>query len=83
MELKEKLLNFVIDDLFGDGTEVDADDNLLADGMIDSIGMLRLAAFIEESEGIKIAPGDFTIENFRTINIINQYISGLKTASNG
>ena len=52
------------------------DENLLADGMVSSLGMLRLVAFIEASYDIKVPPGDFTIENFRTLEALVTYLSG-------
>jgi acyl carrier protein len=77
MDLKMSLKNFIEQELLADGTEVANDDNLLEDGMIDSLGMLRLAAFIEEAHGVKIDPGDFTIDNFRSIDVIAAYFDSL------
>jgi acyl carrier protein len=50
------------------------DDNLLADGMIDSLGAVRLIAFIEERFGFQIPPKDLVIENFRTIHRLAAYL---------
>ena len=54
---------------------IDDDENLLADGMVDSLGMLRLVAFIEESYGFRVPPDAFTIEHFRTIGTLDAYLS--------
>lgn len=67
------LLDFLRDELLDDA-DVAADDNLLADGMVDSLGMLRLMDFIEQTFTLTVPPEDFTIENFRTIEILNEYL---------
>ena len=74
MALRETLQGFIADELVSDGAAVDLDDNLLADGMIDSLGAVRLVAFIEESFGFQIPPDDLTMENFRTINRLAAYL---------
>ncbi len=56
---------------------IDADENLLVDGMVDSLGMLRLIAFIEATYSVKVPPQDFTIENFRTASVLTDYLRGL------
>ena len=72
--VRDSLLLFVIDELL-DGESIGADENLLADGVVDSLGMTRLVLFIEETRGITISPEDLTIENFRTIAAISDYLT--------
>ena len=74
MEFKQTLTDYICEELLDDDEPVGARENLLADGMIDSLGMLRLVAFIEESFGFKVPPEHFTIENFRTIDAIESYL---------
>ena len=71
------LASFVVDELLEDFVEIGFDENLLADGMIDSLGMVRLVAFIEEKMAVAVPPEDFTIENFQTINRICEYLDTL------
>ncbi|MFK8013841.1 MAG: acyl carrier protein [Gammaproteobacteria bacterium] len=68
------LLDYIRDELLDDADDIAADDNLLADGMVDSLGMLRLMDFIEQTFGITVPPEDFTIENFRTIDMMIVYL---------
>jgi len=80
VEILQELRSFVSEELFGGDLVIEFDDNLLRDGMVDSIGMVRLVAFIEENYQINIPPEDFTIENFQSIKIIGTY---LQTRVNG
>lgn len=74
MKIIETLKAFVSEELL-DELPVEANDNLLSDGMVDSIGMVRLVAFIEEEYDLQIPHEDLIIENFRTIEIIGNYLS--------
>lgn len=74
MNIEEAIIKFVTEELLSSSVEVEAEDNLLADGMVDSIGMLRLVTYIEELTQITIPQEDLVIENFRTIKIITRYL---------
>ena len=71
------LAQYVAEEILADGTLVELDENLLSDGLVDSLGMLRLVGFIEASFEIKIAPDQFTIVNFRDLNVISRYVARL------
>ena len=58
------------------------DAELLSGEVIDSIGALRLAAFVEEEFQIDIQPSDFVIENFRSVAVIAGYV-GRAAAARG
>ena len=76
MNIREALRQYISEELLEEEeAPVEDDENLLADGMVDSLGMLRLVAFIEESYEISVPPQDFTIENFRTIETLDNYLS--------
>lgn len=74
MNIREALRQYISDELLDEEAPVEDDENLLADGMVDSLGMVRLVAFIEESCGIRVPPEDFIIENFRTIETLDTYL---------
>jgi acyl carrier protein len=54
---------------------VDADDNLLAKGIIDSHGVMELVAFLEERYGIAVGDEDLTPENFESVTLIDQFVT--------
>lgn len=74
MKIQEIIIQFVNEELLNFTLEVAPDDNLLVDDMIDSIGMLRLVMFLEETYGLKIPHEDLIIENFRTVDVIAGYL---------
>lgn len=74
MNIEEAIIKFVTRELLNSSLEVEADDNLLSDGMVDSMGMLRLVSYIEELMQLTIPHEDLVIENFRTIKAIVKYL---------
>ncbi|MBC8229641.1 acyl carrier protein [bacterium] len=75
--MKDILKQFIEQELLlsdGSNVSINEDDNLLADGKVDSLGIMRLVAFIEEQFGINIPYEDVTIENFQTIMAIVDYL---------
>jgi acyl carrier protein len=72
-DIRAQLLQFVNEELLS-GNEIGSDDNLLADGFVDSLGMMRLVALVQERSGTTIPPQDLTIENFRNIDAIVDYL---------
>ena len=83
MDIKKTITDYISEELLDDDEPVAADENLLADGMIDSLGMLRLVAHIEQALGIRIPPEHFTIDNFRTVDAIDAYLGRTVPGSGG
>jgi len=50
-------------------------DDLLGEGILDSLGMMKLISFIEKTFNIDVAPQDMVIENFMTVENICEYIN--------
>ena len=71
----ETLLEFIRTELLDDMDDIETDENLLADGMVDSLGMVRMMGFIEQSFGVIVPPEDMTIQNFRTVERVVAYLS--------
>lgn len=70
--IQEQLLNNELEE------ELEATDDLLGDGILDSLGMMKLILFIETEYETKIPPQDMVIENFMTVQHISDYLSKLK-----
>jgi acyl carrier protein len=60
--------------------ELEFDTNLLVSGLVDSLGMVRLIAHLEEKLSVKIPPEDVTIENFISINVMADYLKTDQTS---
>ena len=54
--------------------ELSPEDDLLGSGLIDSMGVMRLVGFVEETFKIKIPPEDIVIENFMDVKAITNYV---------
>lgn len=50
------------------------DDDLLADGIIDSLGITELITFLERRYGIKVEDDDVEAENFRSVDSIVAFV---------
>lgn len=71
--MKEKVTRFIIDELLS-GMDIGEQDDLLLSGLVDSIGVMRLVAFIEQETPLRVPPGDITIQNFGNIEAITRYL---------
>lgn len=75
MEAKSLIREFITTTLIKDKTvEVDDDTSLLISGLVDSLGIVRLVTFMEDSLGIKVPLEDVTIENFETLGLLDAYL---------
>ena len=70
MNVKEELIRFIHEELLNGQRFIGEDEDLLMDGTIDSVGMMRLVSYLEESHQMSVPPEDFTIENFSTASLI-------------
>jgi acyl carrier protein len=68
--VKEKIKNFIVENfLFGE-RELKDDEPLFESGIIDSLGLIKLIAFIEKNFNVSIDISEIMIENFNTLNDI-------------
>jgi acyl carrier protein len=74
--MKEQLKKFIVDTfMFGEGTVAD-DESLFESGTIDSLGFIKLLAFINDTLKVPIDMSDVTMEKFQTINDMVETIEG-------
>jgi acyl carrier protein len=67
--------------LHGRSVALNDDVDLLASGVIDSLGILRMVAFMEERFGVKVPDEDVVFENFQNIRVMAQYIAQQKSTA--
>ena len=73
-EIEDRLLEFIRRELLSPGIDVGRRDDLLSGELLDSVAVLRLAAFVEEAFEIKVQPADFVIENFANVVVLAEYV---------
>ncbi len=62
-----KLLALLNDELSLDpSTPIELETDLLLTGLVDSLGVVQVVAWIEDELGVAIDPIDVTLENFQT-----------------
>ena len=76
MRILEDLERFLLTEIAVDfGKEsLDPDEDLLEQGIIDSMGVMTLVTFMEETFGIEIAEEDIVPENFQNLNSMVKFI---------
>jgi acyl carrier protein len=77
MENRQEIVkDYVTRELADDGkdTELKEGENLLANGIMDSLGILKLVSFIEQKFDIRVPDEDVTVQNFRTLKDIANYL---------
>ncbi|PKO13685.1 MAG: acyl carrier protein [Chloroflexi bacterium HGW-Chloroflexi-10] len=76
MDYTKVLTDFVQKELSkGRKAQIQPDDDLLSEGIIDSLGILQLVGFIEEEFNIQIADEDVVLENFQSVAALNQFLT--------
>lgn len=68
------ILTFVRDELLAGAATPSATDDLLSGELLDSMAVLRLATFVDETFDIGMKPADFRIENFQTVQALTRYV---------
>ena len=78
MSVSEEVRRFVLTELAPRRgvTSLGPDDDLLGKGIIDSLGVTELIAFLEEHYRIVVRPEEVIPENFRTLANIEAYVDG-------
>lgn len=73
-EVERRIMAFMQRELLSPEVIVRRDDDLLSGEILDSIGVMRLAAFVEEEFEINMQSADLLIENFQNVVVLAQYV---------
>ena len=73
-EIESRILAFVRRELLSADVLIDRADDLLSGELLDSLGLMRLAAFVEDDFGIEFHPADLVVENFQTIVALAEFV---------
>jgi acyl carrier protein len=72
--IEARIVDFVRRELLDGGATFDRNVSLLNGDLIDSMGVLRLSAFVADAFGVTMRPGDFVVENFRTVGALAAFV---------
>ena len=72
--MKELICDFIVKSFHIDKEEIQYNVPLISSGIIDSVQMLELVAFVEKEFGITVDLDDTSLENFDTIDKLVDFI---------
>lgn len=83
MDTETAIERFIVDEIIlGDSsTKIDPDESLISSGVLDSLALLRVIAFIEEQFGITVEDSEVIPENLETVNDIRSFIEKKQAAN--
>jgi len=70
---RQRIRGYITGTLLG-GRDIEDDENLLLSGLIDSLGVMSLVAFLERTFGISIPFDEVILENFMSIDAVDDYV---------
>jgi acyl carrier protein len=78
--MKEELIAYIMKEFVEDPDQeiIDETTPLISSGLIDSLSIVSLVAFIDKKFGVKIPDEKGTVDNFETINKIIETINEFK-----
>ncbi len=79
MGVQDRVRQFIKDTFLVD--EVGDDDSFLANGVIDSLGVMQLVNFVESEYGVGVADTDLVPENFDSIARVAAYVERMRRAA--
>lgn len=76
MSVMAELEDFIVEEIaFGRGIEsIPPDEDLLARGVIDSLAVTQLVAFLEDRYGIQITDDELIPDNFRSLACMEAFV---------
>ncbi|WP_331741844.1 phosphopantetheine-binding protein (plasmid) [Streptomyces sp. NBC_00726] len=79
--IKQFLIEEFLPDLTQD--QLADDQDLLSSGAIDSLGLLKLIAWVEDRFGLAVDDTDLDPNNFRSVTAIDTFVAGARQEVNG
>ncbi len=81
--IREGLRRFIVSDLLLGRADMlfDDDTDLFATGLVDSLGLMRLVAHLEETLGIPLGDADLAPEHFGTLARLAAFVSARRPGS--
>ena len=76
--VRDALVEFIGRELMSDprGAGPGFEDDLLGSGIVDSLGVMSLVYFVEQTFGFEVPPEDVTVDNFLSVETLTRYIVG-------
>jgi acyl carrier protein len=71
-DLKDRIKEFIMTEVAPEQglTEIGDDEPLIDSGIVDSLGVLRIMSFLDETFDIDLSSGEIRLENFKDVATI-------------
>ena len=81
---EQEIIKFISTNLIsGKDIDLGPDAELIADGLLDSVAMVELVVWIEDSFGLRVAIDDLTPDTFGSVRKIAAYIARSEARARG
>ena len=81
MERKTMIMQYIKKEIMrNEKATISEQEDLLSEGILDSLGILQLVAYIDDTFGIEIPDRDVVYENFYSVDALNTYLQSYKPA---
>jgi acyl carrier protein len=83
--LEHQLVEFIRDEMMAaDGAEpIAAEDDLIKQGIVDSLGITQLVEFCESRYGIRVTDAELVPQNFQSVRRLAEYVDGKRVEQGG
>lgn len=76
MDRRELISDYIKTEIMRNrNAKLDPDLDLLAAGILDSLGILQLVAYIDDELGVQVPDEDVVMENFVSVNALTKYLA--------
>jgi len=84
MDDTTKIKQFIVEEFMPDVPveDLDSDYDLLTGGVVDSLGLLKVVAWLETEFDIGVDDSELGPESFRTVDAINEFVQKARATSN-
>jgi acyl carrier protein len=73
-EIQKPVHDFLLSEFAAERDAIEPGENLLAQGIIDSMGIMKLVAFLEARFGIATVDDDLVPENFESLETLCAFV---------
>ena len=73
-EIEDRLVAFICDTFMVEADEFNFEESLVDQGVIDSIGLVEIAAFMEREFGMTVVEDDMNRDNFGSVKKMTAFI---------
>jgi len=78
MDRKAAIAEYIKNEIMRNkNAKLDYDEDLLSAGILDSLAILQLVAYIEKALGIQVPDEDVIYDNFKSVNALVDYLQPL------